>query len=351
MSGELDETRAAIERTREAWRLHADLSKERAAIVRKVAGWVRGDEPPPDGATRADALERGPAWSGWDWSRRGVDVSPAFWNAEREAAADARLSFLRVALDCERQAANHAEIDARAGWGDSGCAGPWRDLAARYRAVLALVEEIAGGEEGAAWREWEAACKEARRTLPLAEIEAARARLEAEAAAKVQPVRVEVAGLAAVVENTGAAALAAKQGAREAKRTREAVEQQGAAVVGAVREVGAKVGENGKAKPPARSKDGTAKRKKREAWPDKARDMARAFQRALPSLLPDDSPLNDKGELDARRVVGGWSAIVKCFERWATRNPGLVPVAFPRGAAAVEDALKSLFRALKDSGE
>lgn len=319
MSGGLDGVCEAFKTKGEAWRLHADFSKERADAVRKLTGWIRGVEPPPDGATRADALERGPAWSGWPWSIRregGGEVSPALWNEEREAAADALADLaVKVATEAGKVSdAFHAEerlADLR-----GEVLTPPREWNSPLLEILRPARDAAEAaldalnEEGAAWREWEAVCAEARRTLPLAEIEAARARLEA-----------------------------------------ETVEQQGAAVVGAVREVGAKVGENGKAKPPARSKDGTAKRKKREAWPDKARDMARAFQRALPSLLPDDSPLNDKGELDARRVVGGWSAIVKCFERWATRNPGLVPVAFPRGAAAVEDALKSLFRALKDSGE
>ncbi len=193
MSGGLDGVCEAFKTTREAWRLHADLSKERAAIVRKVAGWVRGDEPPPDGATRADALERGPAWSGWDWSRRGVDVSPAFWNAEREAAADA---FVALTVVVAKEAgkvsdAFHAEERLAALRGEvlttpREWTSPLLEILrpAREAAEAALA---ALNEEEAAWREWEAVYHSARRTLPLAEIEAARARLEAEEAAKVNP--------------------------------------------------------------------------------------------------------------------------------------------------------------------
>lgn len=343
----------------ESWRRHADLSRKRAAIVRKVAGMMRGTEPLPDGLTRAALVVCGTAWRGFEWTRRGVEVSRSVWGSEMAGAERTQAVLLRELAKQRERAARVVE-----GW-EIAAAVSGAVLGNRPRLaeeetcdkVLAPVLAAVAGcldalnEEGKAWRDFEAAYLEAREAVPVEEIESARARLEAEEASKVQPVRVEVAGLGAVVENTAAAALAAKQGAQEARRTWEAVEQQGAAVVGAVRDVGAVVGEVGKAKPPARSKDGTAKRKKRTAWPDKARDMARAFRRALPSLLPDDSPLNDKGGLDARGVVGGWSAITKCFERWATRNPGLVPVAFPRGAASVEDALKSLFRALKDSGE
>lgn len=312
----------------EAWRLHADLSRERAAIVRKVAGMIRGTEPLPDGLTRAALVVCGTAWRGFEWT---VEVSPALWESERNAAAAALASrSVEVAREAGKVSDAFHAADALAALRGESLTPPAEWTSPALERLRPIRDAVAGcldalNEEGEAWRDFEAAYLEARETVPVEEIEAARARLAAEDAA--------------------AAALAAKQGAQEARRTREAVEQQDAV------EIGAKVGGNGKAKPPARSKDGTAKRKKRTAWPDKARDMARAFRRALPSLLPDDSPLNDKGGLDARGVVGGWSAITKCFERWATRNPGLVPVAFPRGAASVEDALKSLFRALKDSGE
>ena len=83
----------------------------------------------------------------------------------------------------------------------------------------------------------------AREAVPVEEIGAARARLAAENAPSVRvefvnPVQVE--GVRAVVENTAPAALAAKKGAQEARRTRETVEQKGAAVAGAIDALGAK---------------------------------------------------------------------------------------------------------------
>ena len=107
-------------------------------------------------------------------------------------------------------------------------------------------------------------------------------------------------------------------------------------------EVGAKVEE-----PPANH---AAKRTKVADWNPAALDMARAFEKALPSLLPDDSPLNPKGELDARGVVGGWGTIRTAFDRWANgEGAGCRGLrGFPRGADAEEKALRSLFRAMKD---
>ena len=255
MSGGLDGVCEAFKTKREAWRLHADFSKERADAVRKLTGWIRGVEPPPDGATRADALERGPAWSGWPWSIRregGGEVSPALWNEEREAAADA-LADLAVKVATEAGKVSdvfHAEERLAALRGE--VLTPPREWNSPLLEILRPARDAAEAaldalnEEGAAWREWEAVCAEARRTLPLAEIEAARARLEA-----------------------------------------EAVEQQGAAVVGA------KVEENDKAKPPAGR--GTGKRGKRAAIKIEVaaaymKKGTRTLQRweKNPGLVPDE---------------------------------------------------------------
>lgn len=289
----------------EAWRLHADLSRKRAAIVRKVAGMMRGSEPLPDGLTRAALVVCGTAWRGFDWTRRGVEVSPAVWESERNAATAALASrSVEVAREAGKVSDAFHAADALAALRGESLTPPAEWTSPALERLRPIRDAVAGcldalNEEGEAWRDFEAAYLDAREAVPVEEIEAARARLAAEDAAATAPLRVavsgpvEVEGVRAVAENAAAAALAAKQGAQEARRTREAVEQQGAAVVGAVREVGAKVEQNGKAKPPAGR--GTGKRGKRAAIKIEVaaaymKKGTRTLQRweKNPGLVPDE---------------------------------------------------------------
>lgn len=228
----------------EAWRLHADLSRKRAAIVRKVAGMMRGTEPLLDGLTRAALVVCGTAWRGFEWVRRGVEVSPAVWEVERNAAADKLVFYAgEVAREAGKVSDAFHAADALAALRGESLTPPAEWTSPALERLRPIRDAVAGtldalNEEGEAWRDFEAAYLEALEAVPVEEIEAARARLAAEDAAATAPLRVavsgpvEVEGVRAVVENTAAAALAAKQGAQEARRTREAVEQQGAAVEG-----------------------------------------------------------------------------------------------------------------------
>ena len=308
----------------EAWRGHAALSRKRAAIVRKVAGMMRGTEPLPDGLTRASLVVCGTAWRGFDWTRRGVEVSPAVWESERNAAAAALASrSVEVAREAGKVSDAFHAADALAALRGESLTPPaeWTSPALeRLRPIRDAVAECldALNEEGEAWRDFEAAYLEAREAVPVEEIESARARLEAEEAAKVQPVRVEVAGLGAVVENTAVAALAAKQGEQEARRTREAVEQQGAAEVGAVRAVGAKVGENGKAKPRG------GKREKMPDWSETETDAFRTFARyATGEDFPD-------GRTQAVKDAGGWDGLYAQLVGWLPDESAATRKAFRR---------------------
>ena len=181
----------------EAWRRHADLSRKRAAIVRKVAGMMRGTEPLPDGLTRAALVVCGTAWRGFEWTRRGGEVSPAVWESEMAGAERTQAVLLR-------ELAKQRERAARVVKG-------WEIAAAVSGAVLGnrpgLAEEefcdkqieqvlasVAGcldalNEEGEAWRDFEAAYLEAREAVPVEEIEAARSRLAAEDVAATAPLR------------------------------------------------------------------------------------------------------------------------------------------------------------------
>jgi hypothetical protein len=94
------------------------------------------------------------------------------------------------------------------------------------------------------------------------------------------------------------------------------------------------------------------KREKRPDWGREALSMAKEFEKALPDLLPKNrNPLNAKGQLDARRGGVRWKKIRECFDRWSAGagmyHPGLR--GFPTGKDAEEAALRSLFRALKDT--
>lgn len=233
----------------EAWRRHADLSRKRAAIVRKVAVMMRGTEPLPDGLTRAALVVCGTAWRGFEWVRRGVEVSPAVWEVERNAAAD-KLAFYagEVAREAGKVSDAFHAADVLAALRGESLTPPAEWTSPALERLRPIRDAVAGtldslNEEGEAWRDFEAAYLEALEAVPVEEIEAARARLAAENAPSVRvefvnPVQVE--GVRAVVENTAAAALAAKQGAQEARRTRETVEQKGAAVAGAIDALGAK---------------------------------------------------------------------------------------------------------------
>lgn len=232
----------------EAWRRHADLSRRRAAIVRKVAVMMRGTEPLPDGLTRAALVVCGTAWRGFEWVRRGVEVSPAVWEVERNSAAD-KLAFYagEVARETGKVSDAFHAADALAALRGESLTPPAEWTSPAIERLRPIRDAVAGtldalNEEGEAWRDFEAAYLEALEAVPVEEIEAARARLAAEDAAATAPLRVEVSGpvevegVRAVAENAAAAALAAKQGAQEARRTREAVEQQGAAVSALIEE-------------------------------------------------------------------------------------------------------------------
>lgn len=236
----------------EAWRLHADLSRKRAAIVRKVAGMMRETEPLPDGLTRAALVVCGTAWRGFEWTRRGVEVSPAVWESERNAAAAALASrSVEVAREAGKVSDAFHAADALAALRGESLTPPAEWTSPALERLRPIRDAVAGcldalNEEGEAWRDFEAAYMEAREAVPVEEIESARARLAA-----------------------------------------EAVEQQDAA------EIGAKVGGNGKAKPPAGR--GTGKRGKRPAIKIEVaaaymKKGTRTLQRweKNPGLVPDE---------------------------------------------------------------
>ena len=314
----------------EAWRRHADLSRKRAAIVRKVAGMMRGTEPLPDGLTRAALVVCGTAWRGFEWVRQGVEVSPAVWEVERNSAADKLALYAgEVARETGKVSDAFHAADALAALRGESLTPPAEWTSPAIERLRPIRDAVAGtldalNEEGEAWRDFEAAYLEALEAVPVEEIEAARARLAAEDAAATAPLRVEVSGpvevegVRAVAENAAAAALAAKQEAQEARRTREAVEQQGAAVVGAVREVGAKVGENGKAKPRG------GKREKMPDWSETETDAFRTFARyATGEDFPD-------GRTQEVKDAGGWDGLYLQLVKWLPDESAEIRKAFRR---------------------
>ena len=153
----------------------AEKAAARAAIVRALTGWIRGDAPPPDGATRADAALRGIAWEGWEWNLRGVDVSRP--NAETIDEADRHAECLRRV---EKEAAEVLawKVDNGRPARDNPVT-PARKAAERYLEALC--------DEDEAWCELVAAEKDARATLPAAELAAAKARLDGRAVAAPSP--------------------------------------------------------------------------------------------------------------------------------------------------------------------
>jgi len=149
----------------------AEKAAARAEIARTLTGWIRGDAPPPDGATRADAALRGIAWEGWEWNLRGVDVSRP--NAETIDEADRHAECLRRV---EKEAAEVlAWKVANGGPARDNPVTPAREAAERYSEALC--------DEDEAWAELGWAEKDARTTLPAAELAAAKARLDGRAPA------------------------------------------------------------------------------------------------------------------------------------------------------------------------
>lgn len=73
--GFLDAVRAWCLLCAEVFKLRGEEAKIRASLIRKVAGWIRGDATPPDGATRADVTFRGLSWEGWLWNLRGSPLT------------------------------------------------------------------------------------------------------------------------------------------------------------------------------------------------------------------------------------------------------------------------------------
>ena len=144
----------------------ASKARERAEIVRKVTRWIRGGEPLPEGATQADVVLRGVAWDGWEWSLRGQDVSRP--TPETIDDADRRAEcFRRV----EKEA---AEVLA---WRIAN-GKPARDnpVTAAREAAEEYFDALEAEDE--AWCELSAAEKNARATLPAAELANAKARLD-----------------------------------------------------------------------------------------------------------------------------------------------------------------------------
>ena len=149
----------------------AEKTVARAEIVRMLTGWIRGDVPPPDGATRADAALRGIAWEGWEWNLRGVDVSRPAVDTIDEADRHAEC-FRRV----EKEAAEVLVWKVANGEpARDNPVTPAREAAERYLEALF--------DEDEAWCELDAAEKTARATLPAAELAAAKARLDGHAVA------------------------------------------------------------------------------------------------------------------------------------------------------------------------
>ena len=184
MEGEIENWTAKAE----AWRLPADLSRKRAAIVRKVAGMMRGTEPLPDGLTRAALVVCGLAWRGFEWVRRGVEVSRSVWESEMAGAERSQAVLLR-----ERQRQRERAARVVEGWeiaaAVSGAVLGNRPRLAEEEFCDKQIEQVlasvkgcldALNEEGEAWRDFEAAYLEALEAVPVEEIEAARARLAAE---------------------------------------------------------------------------------------------------------------------------------------------------------------------------
>ena len=153
----------------------AERAAARAAIVRTLTGWIRGDAPPPDGATRADAVLRGIAWKGWEWNLRGVDVSRP--DAETIDEADRHAEcFRRVEKDAAEVLAWKV---ANGGPARDNPVTPAREEAERYLEALC--------DEDEAWCELDSAEKDARATLPAAELAAAKARLDGRAVTALPP--------------------------------------------------------------------------------------------------------------------------------------------------------------------
>lgn len=216
----------------EAWRRH---SRRRAAIVRKVAGMMLGTEPLPDGLTRAALVVCGTAWRGFEWVRRGVDVSPAVWEVERNAAAD-KLAFYagEVAREAGKVSDAFHAADALAALRGESLTPPAEWTSPALERLRQIRDAVAGtldalNEEGEAWRDFEAAYMESREAVPVEEIEAARARLEAEEAAKarldgsgaldaLEGLRAELRGVAEGVANLAADKRKTSKARRDAGR-------------------------------------------------------------------------------------------------------------------------------------
>lgn len=195
-------------------------AEDRAEIVRKVAGWIRGDATPPDGATRADVTFRGLSWEGWEWNLRGFTVSLdllkseerlalGWWNALRRW--EGRLKDLQKwmrenLLSYESFVREHPE--------------PSFEIPSLKRAREAAWEFIGAlNGEREAWKECAAAGMEAQKTLPADELAAAKARLDGSGALDaLEGLRAELRGVAEGVANLAADKRKTSKARRDAGR-------------------------------------------------------------------------------------------------------------------------------------
>lgn len=239
----------------DSWARSADEIKAQidatANFYRRFASHLSGTNE-IEGMTVADAAVRGPIWEGWTIG--GMEpLSPETVSYHFQESAflvqtlaplasfsdvEAELIFRQKAL--ETLPGNHARWQDSARWQRAVALEPIF-VAARKLRDSAIAASTACQDCITVW-------KKTLRTLPPEELKAATDVARGAAVAEnAPPVRVEIVnpvqveGMSAVVENTAAAALAAKQGAQETRRTREAVEQQGATVAGAIDALGAKV--------------------------------------------------------------------------------------------------------------
>ena len=198
----------------DSWNRAAEHSRRIAGFVRKMAAWIRGDEPPPDGMKRADVFKRvsspgGTSWAGWEWTKRGCLVSFGEFQsrvAECNAAFRQRLDSIMAMTEEGRRMRGPFDPCF-----DRPPPKPFQSMIDRMRDVLEAINEYQAAlvEESLAWDELEKVAQAASETLPLDEIEAAQARIaaeEREAQAEAAPaVRIEgavnVAGIYGLYEN------------------------------------------------------------------------------------------------------------------------------------------------------
>ena len=243
----------------DSWARSADEIKEQidatANFYRRFASHLSGINE-IEGMTVADAAVRGPIWEGWTiGGMKPLSPETVSYHLEESTFLVQTLEPLATFSDVEAEFLFRMRVlRTLTGMDDAW----WQDGARRQRAVALESIFVAARKLRdsaiAALTDcqdcitvWKKTC----RTLPPEELNAASERFTIArgraVAENAPPVRVEIVkpvqveGMSSVVENTAAAALAAKQGAQETRRTRETVEQKGAAVADAVDALGAKV--------------------------------------------------------------------------------------------------------------